>query len=589
CGDDTGENVARTVNVQHDWNGQVGFGASANYFLNCGESDGGGTDGGGEQPQNLTLTSTADAYVDVSAPNQNFGSDAAMLVDLDPNELHSYLKFDVPELTASLESATLRVYGTNASPNGPRIYTTGNNWSEGGITWNNKPSPNSDVIADTPALSTGWIEIDVTDAISGSGQISFVMIPDDNDGFDFESREAANQPELVIITGDGGNNGGNDGGSNGEDSANGNSAMNVGERLYSNEYLVSSNGLYRFYLQSDGNLVLRDWQTRDSLWSSKTHNQNGVRLSLQSDSNLVLYTGTGAPVWASNTVGAGADRLVLNDDGSLALYQGNSVVWSVNGDGGNNGGGDTGGGDTGGNGNIQHIGTNETYDSNGQGLRISRPSGSQTGDLLVLALHRTDDYLPLRIGGGWTRAAECLKRDNGYDCVTYDDCSSWLDGDFCESFGDYGRGARDLAQAIFYKRVGSSEPSSYTFDMNPDTNGHPGWAILTALRGANTSNPIRDWANEGCDNNNDSLFPSVYAQSGDMVLLSQSFDDAVAQNKFGAPTGTSTFGYVSQSDEAGFLYGGIVDSTGETGSMKTHGDGASGCKDALISLSIRSE
>ncbi|MCG8668828.1 MAG: hypothetical protein MI867_05400, partial [Pseudomonadales bacterium] len=111
CGDDTGENVARTVNVQHDWNGQVGFGASANYFLNCGESDGGGSDGGGsdgggEQPQNLTLTSTADAYVDVSAPNQNFGSDAAMFVDLAPNELHSSLKFDVPELTASLESAT---------------------------------------------------------------------------------------------------------------------------------------------------------------------------------------------------------------------------------------------------------------------------------------------------------------------------------------------------------------------------------------------------------------------------------------------------------------------------------------------------
>lgn len=72
-----------------------------------------------------------------------------------------------------------------------------------------------------------------------------------------------------------------------------------------------------------------------------------------------------------------------------------------------------------------------------------------------------------------------------------------------------------------------------------------------------------------------------------MVLLSQSFDDAVSQSKFGAPSGTSTFGYVSRSDEAGFLFGGTLRSTGETGKMKTIGDGASSCKDALVSLTIK--
>lgn len=593
CDGDTGDNVERTVKVQYDWNGETGFTDEANYFLDCSGSNGGGDPDPDPdpQPQFLRLTPTADAHVNASQANQNFGSDAALLVDLDPEETHTYIRFNVPQLTADVTSAKLRLYGTNGSPDGPKVYLTNNNWNENTITWNNKPSQSGGMQADFGNTGTGWVEVDVTNAINASGDISFVLTPDDIDGFDFDSSEASNQPELVVVTGNGTDPGGDPGGDpgNGGDSAHQSNQMQVGELLLSNEYLASSNGDFRFYLQGDGNLVLRDWGTRESLWSSGTHGQNGNRLRLQGDGNLVLYAADGSAVWASDTVGSGADRLALNDDGSLVLYQGNSAVWSQNGDGssGGNPGGDPGG-NPGGDGNITHVGTTETYDSNGENVRVNKPSGTQTGDLLVLALHRTDDYLPLRLSG-WTRAAECLKRDNGYDCSTYEDCTDWRDNTFCERFGDSGRGARDLAQAIFYKRVSSNEPSSYTFDMNPSSSGHPGWAILTALRGANTSDPVRDWSHEGCDNNADSLFPSVYGQAGDMVLLSQSFDDAVAQSKFNAPDDTTTFGYVSQSDEAGFLFGGTLDSNGETGSMKTHGDGASSCKDALISITIKAE
>jgi hypothetical protein len=72
-----------------------------------------------------------------------------------------------------------------------------------------------------------------------------------------------------------------------------------------------------------------------------------------------------------------------------------------------------------------------------------------------------------------------------------------------------------------------------------------------------------------------------------MLLLSQSFDDAIAQDKFGAPPGTTSFGYVSQSDEAGFLFGGLIETTGETGVLRTEGDGGPNCKDALVSLTVR--
>ena len=263
------------------------------------------------------------------------------------------------------------------------------------------------------------------------------------------------------------------------------------------------------------------------------------------------------------------------------------------------------------NGTITHVATTVIYDPDGQNVTIARPSGVKAGDLLVLVLHRTDDDLPLYVNG-WNRAAECHKSDNGQECRTEDMCAEWHNDDFCRYFGtDRWRTSsgnlvryegHDLAQSVFFKEAGSNEPSSYRFNLNRDSSGHPGWAILTALRGADTRDPIRDWSHMGCDRNTDSLFPSVYGQAGDMVLLSQSFDDPVAQSKFGAPSGTRTFGYVDgerrfvsqadqntplKNDETGFLFGGILTRSGETGTLKTNGDGASSCKDILVSLTIK--
>jgi hypothetical protein len=107
------------------------------------------------------------------------------------------------------------------------------------------------------------------------------------------------------------------------------------------------------------------------------------------------------------------------------------------------------------------------------------------------------------------------------------------------------------------------------------------------LRGANTSSPVRATANRGCDNDDHSLFPSVDGRKDDMLLLSQSFDGAVGRDKFGTPTGMSTFGYVSTSDEAGFLFGEILTQDGATGVRRINGSGASACNDALASLTIK--
>ena len=156
----------------------------------------------------------------------------------------------------------------------------------------------------------------------------------------------------------------------GGDTPTSDNSLQADTQLNSNEYLESTNGRYRLYLQTDGNVVLRDWDTREALWSTGTNGQDAVRLKFQGDGNLVLRSSSGSATWSSGTNGSGATRLVLNNDGSLALYDGNTPVWSVNGEGdtggGNNGGGNNGGGssdgvkiafigDTGAGSNFQNV------------------------------------------------------------------------------------------------------------------------------------------------------------------------------------------------------------------------------------------
>ncbi|MGE5453125.1 MAG: hypothetical protein ACM3VZ_14935 [Acidobacteriota bacterium] len=103
-----------------------------------------------------------------------------------------------------------------------------------------------------------------------------------------------------------------------------------GQRLNVGESLVSLNDQYRFSLQSDGNLVLRN-ASGQALWSSGTAGRSGARLELQSsDGNLVLYSTSGAAIWATATGGLGATRLVMQNDGNLVLYTSSGkAVWAT--------------------------------------------------------------------------------------------------------------------------------------------------------------------------------------------------------------------------------------------------------------------
>lgn len=274
---------------------------------------------------------------------------------------------------------------------------------------------------------------------------------------------------------------------------------------------------------------------------------------------------------------------------------------------------------------IQHQGTNSVYNNNNNNIpttvagligaggggkmmmtvTIQRPVTSAPDDLLLLFLSRTDDLLPLRLDG-WETGPVCLKSFNEQEkCHRVKDCKKW-DGDYCLEFGGVKGGSKskedeedndglDLATAVFYRTVqpNGDEPLFYTFTLPcaDENECFPAWAILTALRGAHNDDPIYDSATESFDEVSESVFPSVCGDAGDMLLLHMAFDDGFTSGtslfNFLPPPGTSWLGQVIGVDEAGFLFGEVLESSGETGSRSTTGLGEDASKDAMISLIVR--
>ncbi|GAA3956729.1 immunoglobulin-like domain-containing protein [Allohahella marinimesophila] len=108
------------------------------------------------------------------------------------------------------------------------------------------------------------------------------------------------------------------------------STLTVNQELTLDQYLESDNGIYRLYLQGDGNLVLRDWSTRNSLWSSGSNGKGGVRVRMQPDGNLVMRDRRGRAVWSSSTASSGGVRLVMQGDGNLVMRNSRGAsVWST--------------------------------------------------------------------------------------------------------------------------------------------------------------------------------------------------------------------------------------------------------------------
>ena len=171
-----------------------------------------------------TIPAEADAFVVSSNPEVNRGDSTSLGIRnqistslrIRNNIKISYVRFNVPSLPTSVEvsAATLRVYATKGSncPLGVEVLRAANEtWGETTITWNNQPGATGAVIASSSWTAAGYIDFDVTSAVTGAGPVSFVLrqaagcdLTSDalNSRSDvLRSRQAStNQPQLVLET-----------------------------------------------------------------------------------------------------------------------------------------------------------------------------------------------------------------------------------------------------------------------------------------------------------------------------------------------------------------------------------------------------
>ncbi|MFQ5649776.1 MAG: tandem-95 repeat protein [bacterium] len=153
----------------------------------------------------LSFPPADDAQVKATDPARNYGSKASFKVEM--NTFRSYLKFPVTGLSGTILQARVRLRVTAGSDFGGTILRADNNfaatqtaWSEDSLTFNNAPALVGEPLDSLLAVAAGSaVEFNVTQAISGSGTYSFAITSRSTDQVEYDSKESAFSPELVVV------------------------------------------------------------------------------------------------------------------------------------------------------------------------------------------------------------------------------------------------------------------------------------------------------------------------------------------------------------------------------------------------------
>lgn len=152
-----------------------------------------------QPPTEVVVDIAEDATVRERRPDRNYGDDVEIDVDASSKK-DGLLKFTVPDFGGqALQQATLRLFVVNSSSSGGSFAVADAGWSESTVTWNNAPAAGA-VIGSLGDVSSGtWVELDVTDAITGSGDLSFRASSTNPNGVGYQSKEGGpNSAQLVL-------------------------------------------------------------------------------------------------------------------------------------------------------------------------------------------------------------------------------------------------------------------------------------------------------------------------------------------------------------------------------------------------------
>jgi hypothetical protein len=148
----------------------------------------------------LIIHPVADAFVNSSHPNSNYGSQNTIEIDGSP-EIISYLRFNVTGVTEPVQSVHIRFKCANGSPFGGKIYTiSDNNWDEGSITYNSRPAIDGIYLDFLGKVKVNDIvDFDLFPAIAENGIYSFAIGSTYDNGVHYFSREDFSNPPTLII------------------------------------------------------------------------------------------------------------------------------------------------------------------------------------------------------------------------------------------------------------------------------------------------------------------------------------------------------------------------------------------------------
>lgn len=96
--------------------------------------------------------------------------------------------------------------------------------------------------------------------------------------------------------------------------------LHSGQSLNCGQELLSTNQIFRFVMQCDGNAVVYD-KGNQHLWASNTNGRGGVKLTLGADGGIRIYNAAHQLVWtAPNSAGHPGATLVMQTDGNAVEY-----------------------------------------------------------------------------------------------------------------------------------------------------------------------------------------------------------------------------------------------------------------------------
>jgi hypothetical protein len=147
----------------------------------------------------IPFSASADAYVSSARPDVNRGSSPVLRTASRP-KIMSYLTFPVSGLSGTVTAATLRLWANAPDLRGAAVHAAPGSWHEDSITASNAPAVGEAVALTGQVGAKTWVTADVTPLVAGNGVVSIALTQVGSGSGQYDSREGAHAPELVVQT-----------------------------------------------------------------------------------------------------------------------------------------------------------------------------------------------------------------------------------------------------------------------------------------------------------------------------------------------------------------------------------------------------